>query len=861
MKKTLLLLLMTGVGIFANAQSPNGTFYTIGNKIFDPYGNQFSPRGVNYSVLDDWDFPGNGGIADQVQQSHANTVRLEWYNDYGAPGRPAYALSDLDNLITDFKNYGIVSVVELHDVTGHSNSAEFQTRIIDWWTNAAVVTMMNAHKDHVILNIANEYGPLSYEAGYAANLITWKNDIIAAITQIRAAGLQMPIMIDAPSWGLDHNALIAASGDLYAADPLNNLIFSVHAYWSDINAATVKNNIAQLENQPYAFLLGEVAYYDAACDNNILLEEVMKNCEDLDIGWLAWTWTDDNCLPRRLTTDGNFANLTASGATIVNNANWGLNAIAEKTDYAASNFATPTISANQEFMAIPYYDDQQIRFFRTTDGQLQHYLNIGPDVAALGGGGPNMVLINNDKMFVSVDVDIANGGILIYQYEDIFPAHIAAPVQTINTTGTQAIAIHPATEDLYVATYNNGISSARIARYTAASNYNPASVTYLPVPGGWINYMSGLAFDADNNLYTCDLEGHRLLVYTAASGYNSYYVVVNLAAGYEAQITTGGTQVVQLFSAPEGLVVDNDGNVWIGNNNDWTKTNNPGDGTIARISNAFFSMLLGEPVSGTGGTLGTTYSVLEAQVNIYLQKGAKFGGMALLADHQTLVINDQGTDQGNNWQTNGMIWKFDISNLAGTLNPRLKQTNLHSTYPGYGGMSFNNINFPLPIALLEFSANIKDERTVALNWTTSRDQDVAYFEIEKSTNGKDFTPIGIVNAMQHAAANYTYDDNQAIAKDLYYRLKMISESGKFTYSPIKHLTRSAQQFHINIAPNPVKNTLYITGLNEKTPYAIYDLQGSVRAKGAAMEQIEVADLSAGIYLLKIGNQTLKFVKE
>jgi hypothetical protein len=72
--------------------------------------------------------------------------------------------------------------------------------------------------------------------------------------------------------------------------------------------------------------------------------------------------------------------------------------------------------------------------------------------------------------------------------------------------------------------------------------------------------------------------------------------------------------------------------------------------------------------------------------------------------------------------------------------------------------------------------------------------------------------------------------------------------------------------NFKIYPNPVKNELFIEGgeLNlEKETASIYNLQGQEiinrRLEGATT--INVSQLTPGVYLLKIGAYTSKFIKE
>ena len=68
---------------------------------------------------------------------------------------------------------------------------------------------------------------------------------------------------------------------------------------------------------------------------------------------------------------------------------------------------------------------------------------------------------------------------------------------------------------------------------------------------------------------------------------------------------------------------------------------------------------------------------------------------------------------------------------------------------------------------------------------------------------------------------------------------------------------------IKIYPNPVADKLSVLGIGKNQQYSIYSADGKLVKKGKFAEgkAIEVHDLPKGVYLLKIENQNLKFIKE
>lgn len=353
MKKILLSLSAFALGCIS-ILAQTATFTTDGKNILDPCGNVFVIRGVNYSLADDWNFPGNlntgGERSSEIIKANPNTVRIQWYVDYGQPARPALTLTGLDSVISRFARAGIVSVLEIHDFTHiHTDTTAFNNEVMAWWTSAPVLALIEKHKRHLLLNVANEYGPAMYPAdlgytlnpNYATQVTVWATHYKSCITRLRQAGITVPIVIDAPNYGMDHNAVIAHGQAFAQHDPLNRIIMSNHAYWND-NAIQMAQKVTTLSALTVPVFLGEVGNVDFAC-SPIQMHSLLTACQDENMGWLSWTWNRDECAVRNMTanqtnpssvTDGRFSSLTSYGDTIVNSATYGLANHAVKADFS-----------------------------------------------------------------------------------------------------------------------------------------------------------------------------------------------------------------------------------------------------------------------------------------------------------------------------------------------------------------------------------------------------------------------------------------------------------------------------------------------------------------------------------------------
>ncbi len=183
---------------------------------------------------------------------------------------------------------------------------------------------------------------------------------------------------------------------------------------------------------------------------------------------------------------------------------------------------------------------------------------------------------------------------------------------------------------------------------------------------------------------------------------------------------------------------------------------------------------------------------------------------------------------------------------------------------------FGQTTFPLN--LLTFTAK-RATTTNLLNWTTAQEVNTDRFEIERSSNCREFNKIGVVKA-NSMNGQYSYADNSPLttAHSLYYRLKMLDKDGQFTYSPIRQININHSSLTIVIFPNPAKDNLQLQLESEKQKtinLQVVSQDGKVLLskqvivlQGTSLQNINISKLVSGHYFLKaIGETTvLKFEK-
>ncbi|MBO9201340.1 MULTISPECIES: DUF7619 domain-containing protein [Niastella] len=166
---------------------------------------------------------------------------------------------------------------------------------------------------------------------------------------------------------------------------------------------------------------------------------------------------------------------------------------------------------------------------------------------------------------------------------------------------------------------------------------------------------------------------------------------------------------------------------------------------------------------------------------------------------------------------------------------------------------------PLPVTLTSFQAALKDA-VVRVTWTTSLEEDLKQFEVERSTNGVDFTTIGIVLP---GGKSYLFTDKQPLPGYNYYRLKSVDRDGAYKYSSIVMVNvKNDGSIISSLYPNPASGsiTLKLQGVIEgNVMVQVLDQQGrpivtkqlGMQHTGELNMPIVLNGISKGTYVLRI----------
>jgi hypothetical protein len=375
------------------------------------------------------------------------------------------------------------------------------------------------------------------------------------------------------------------------------------------------------------------------------------------------------------------------------------------------------------------------------------------------------------------------------------------------------IAIDPVTGTMYGVTYN---------RRFCTINTSTGATTYLGTHAG-TDYIASLFFDEMANLYGYRQDGSFFLMnkstaaLTAAGTGPSYTYADGCSCSFG--------RVFHDLSSPKGICPGMGGI----NNPEW-------DITVA-ITNQ-----TGAQKTGLTYTLeipSNRFSITESPAVIAARL---FSAGLIPANNPALVTISTVAPATSgiynkivvtSFQTGGpnatvnFTLKLKLVTLGGSYVPVPLQSNITGLPALIGSNDLSNdpttitpddpttltfcANITLPVRLLSFDGAYKNN-TVKLNWVAENQVNSAFYEIERSADGINFSSISSKAATQSTASSreeYEYNDDLSATGGnvFFYRIKMVDVDGTFKYSTIIMIRKDEKKAAggISISPNPLIN--------------------------------------------------------
>ena len=173
----------------------------------------------------------------------------------------------------------------------------------------------------------------------------------------------------------------------------------------------------------------------------------------------------------------------------------------------------------------------------------------------------------------------------------------------------------------------------------------------------------------------------------------------------------------------------------------------------------------------------------------------------------------------------------------------------------------------LPVNFTAFKVT-EANGTALINWSVSNVINHSHFDIERSTDGRNFEKIYVENKILANGTSFTFnytDVHLPAVSIIYYRIKEVSNNGEVHYSEIKSIRLSTKDSEITVYPNPATDILnidYTSTQSNSITLAVVDGLGRIVLSeqrtvpaGKNILTVDIHKLNKGNYTLFIYNST------
>lgn len=165
----------------------------------------------------------------------------------------------------------------------------------------------------------------------------------------------------------------------------------------------------------------------------------------------------------------------------------------------------------------------------------------------------------------------------------------------------------------------------------------------------------------------------------------------------------------------------------------------------------------------------------------------------------------------------------------------------------------------LSLELINFSLKESADYT-EIFWQTASERENEYFELQKSTDGRNFEVLTTIDGAlnSNTIQAYAIKDFENVEQSSYYRLKWVDTQGKEAFSDIIVKKGHSLENIVHIYPNPVADYLHIdlevVEENAETAIKVYDIGGQLLFMNLLDRNksfIDFSNFPSGLYFIEI----------
>lgn len=303
-----------------------------------------------------------------------------------------------------------------------------------------------------------------------------------------------------------------------------------------------------------------------------------------------------------------------------------------------------------------------------------------------------------------------------------------------------------------------------------------------------------------------------------------------------------------------------------------TGSSNDEDGktTFPAISTAWFSYSITMNVTNTTGANATLYGYIDFNRDgDFVDANERSAATTVPNGATSAVVTWTGLTGGS---VGSSFIRFRLATTA-------SEAGSPSGYAANGEVEdytfpINQVN--LPVELVNFKGELKEDKTTLLTWSTASELNNDYFDVQrKKQDGSGWENIGQIDGFGNSSKliSYSFIDKNPNTGENYYRLNQVDFDGKSEYSPtimvkLDGATTETKDAFI-IYPNPVRNEIWIKSEkeivdNQNILLEVFDVSGQkvfASMMDESEKRLDLSEYQRGIYLIKVGTKTYKILKQ
>jgi hypothetical protein len=121
-------------------------------------------------------------------------------------------------------------------------------------------------------------------------------------------------------------------------------------------------------------------------------------------------------------------------------------------------------------------------------------------------------------------------------------------------------------------------------------------------------------------------------------------------------------------------------------------------------------------------------------------------------------------------------------------------------------------DFPLSVNMLSFDANTISKNKIKLHWTTSNEENLIGYEIERSADRTNWEKLATVFAAGNGVStenNYDWYDHFPLPGKSWYRLKIVQTESRRHFSEVRRIILDETNLLLKVSPNPASTTINV----------------------------------------------------